>query len=224
MLLHHQFPNLIWTGFKLYLLWGIRSSPVYQLLWRKREIDWTPLSWKVQFDLIWDLVFEKFIFSLLFMWVTKQLQEMEASKNLSIWSNEMQQASMNPSHNPCISKANKRYLHTYFLLVIFFFHYGGNREHPPKLRLSWGARTVAICVCLTLTTSSLKHPSTWLKVNRTCCCGYSVTKHEMHAFPITDRTWKGIFLWRVIFFMGTGWTKLYGHMLCTKYNNCSQFI
>ena len=23
--------------------------------------------------------------------------------------------------------------------------------------------------------------------------------HEMHAFPITDRTWKGIFLWRVIF-------------------------
>ena len=148
----------------------------------------------------------------------------------------MQQASMNPSHNPCIAKrtwpikpdsekANKRYIPTYlFPSCYFFFHCGGNREHRPKRGLSWGARTVAICVCFTRTTSSLKHPSTWLKVNRTWCCGYSVTKHEMHAFPITDRTWKGIFLWRVIFFMGTGWTKLYGHMLCTKYNNCSQFI
>ena len=118
---------------------------------------------------------------------------------------------MNPSHNPCISKrtwpmkpdsekANKRYIPTYlFPSCYFFFHCGGNREHRPKRGLSWGARTVAICVCFTRTTSSLKHPSTWLKVNRTCCCGYSVTKHEMHAFPITDRTWKGIFLWRVIF-------------------------
>ena len=46
VLLHHKIPNLIWTGFKLYLLWGIRSSPVYQLLLRKREIDWTPSVFK----------------------------------------------------------------------------------------------------------------------------------------------------------------------------------
>ena len=148
----------------------------------------------------------------------------------------MQQASMNPSHNPCISKrtwpikpdsekANKRYIPTYlFPSCYFFFPLWWKPRASPQAAAELRGEDCGY-MCLFNTHHQLSETSIDLAQGQ----------QDVLLRLFSNQAWnarisyhwpnlKGDFSVKSDFFMGTGWTKSYGHMLCTKYNNCTQFI